>query len=172
MKILKKILHGIDKISEFIGKIDSFILVIIILIVGFEVVMRYVFKSPTLWVTEGAGFLFGSYIVLGGAYIQLKKSHTAMDILYNKFSTRTKALVDALCFFLLALYCIALIWKGGERAIFAIKTNEHSTSLWAPSLIPIKCALPIGAFFMLLQGIAKWIRDIIVVVKGEEYIDF
>ena len=169
--MLKKVLHGIDKISEYVGKANSFVLLVIIFATFYEVFVRYFLNSPTSWSSELCSNAFAIYMMLGGAYVLYKKGHVTMDIVSSRLSPRAKALVDVLTSFLGFSFLIVLIWKGGEKAVNAIVTNEHSTSVWAPSLIPFRLCLPVGCFFFLLQAIAKFIRDLTILIKGEDCID-
>lgn len=170
--MLKKILHGVDKISSFIGKIDSFLLIVIIAATFYEVVVRYFFKSPTSWSNELCSIIFGIYVMLGGCYVHLNKAHVTMDIFSSKFSLRTKALVDIITFVFTFTFLFVMIWKGGQRAIQSIQMNEHSPTVWAPTMIPTRLALPVGCFFFLLQGLAQFVRDIIILIKGEAGLEY
>ncbi len=118
---MKKALRFIDRINEYTGKAVSFLLLFLIAIVTYEVIARYVFKSPTIWVHELSAMLFGAYIVLAGGYIHYLKAHVAMDIFYNRLSVRKKALLDVITFVFIFMFCLALIWKGGQRALFPFK---------------------------------------------------
>lgn len=164
---MKTVLHYIDLVSEWTGKSISFLIIVLNLVIGYEVIARYLLNAPTKWAHEASGMLFGTYIVIGGAYILLNKGHVNMDIFYNRLSKRHKALLDIITFWVFAFFCAALLWKGWERAWYSLKTMEHSSTIWGPPLYPIKLVLPIGAFLLLLQGIANFTRDVITLVKGE-----
>ncbi|GAH80376.1 unnamed protein product [marine sediment metagenome] len=43
---------------------------------------------------------------------------------------------------------------------------ERSTSVWHPPLYPLKLTMPIAAFLILLQGLAKFIRDLNAAIMG------
>lgn len=163
---LEKYLHYIDLVSEYSGKFISLLIIVLNLIIGYEVIARYVLNSPTIWVHELSGMLFGTYIVLGAAYILSIKGHVNMDLVYNRLSRRQQAFIDIITFGVFAAFCVALIFKGGERALYSIKIMEHSSSIWGPILFPIKMMLPIGAFLLFLQGIANLARDVNTLVKG------
>ncbi len=169
---MKKVLKAIDSINEGVGKVVAFLLPVIFILVTCEVFARYILNRPTLWISEFTTALFGIYFVLAGGYVMKLKAHVSMDIFYVKWPVRVRALVDMLTFVLTATFCIALIWKGGDRALFSISIWEHSTSIWGPPVWWVKACLPIGAFLMLLQVIAKFIRDLMVLVKGEDYIGY
>ncbi|GAB6152725.1 TRAP transporter small permease subunit [Desulfosporosinus burensis] len=164
---MRIILHYLDFVSEWTGKLISFLIIVLSLVIGYEVIARYLLNAPTIWVHEASGMLFGTYIVLGGAYVLSIGGHVNMDLVYNRLSIRQQALLDIITFWVFAAFCVTLIWTGWERAWYSIKVMEKSASIWGPPLYPIKLVLPIGAFLLLLQGIAKFARDVITLVKGE-----
>lgn len=166
MKRLTSCLHIIDMISEWSGKIVSYTILILISIITFEVVSRYIFRQPTNWVHETSAFLFGGMFLLGGAYTLLEKAHVSMDVFYARFSIRKKAVVDLVMSFLFFLFCGVLVWVGGSTAWNSILNRELSQSSWGPPLYPIKTVIPIGALLMLLQGSAKFVRDLVTVFRG------
>ena len=108
---------------------------------------------------------------MAGAWILQKQAHVTMDIFSSHFSPRVKAIIDIVTCFLGFSFLIILIWKGGARAMMAITTNEHSTSVWAPTMIPFYCCLPLGAGVFALQYLGDLVRNIMVLIKGEEYLE-
>ena len=165
MNFLNKALNLIDAVSEWTGKVVSFLIMALAFLVGFEVVMRYVFQSPTVWAGEVSIMMFGTFVIIGGAYTLRYNGHVNMDILHGKFPPRIRALVDIITSFLAFAFVIAILWKGGHSAWKSIKALEHASTLWAPPLYPIRTMVPIGAFLLLLQLLARLIRDIMTLFK-------
>ena len=64
---------------------------------------------------------------------------------------------------------VLLVYYGGSLAWESLSTLEHSQSAWNPPIYPVKLTIPLGAGLLLLQGIAKLIRDILFLVKGVDY---
>jgi TRAP-type mannitol/chloroaromatic compound transport system permease small subunit len=110
--------------------------------------------------------LFGTYCLLGGAITLYMGKHVNMDVIYTRLSPKGKATIDIITFWFFVLFCIALIWKGGEVGWRSVMTLEHSGSVWNPPVYYFKMMLPIGAFLLLLQGIAKFTRDVMTIVSG------
>jgi TRAP-type mannitol/chloroaromatic compound transport system permease small subunit len=57
---------------------------------------------------------------------------------------------------------------GGRFAMNSLSFRETLSSAWAPPIYPIKFAIPVAAFLLLLQGLAKYIRDLHLAVTGKE----
>ena len=93
---MRKILHVIDAINERAGAISSWLLLVLITVILYEVIARYVFNKPTTWGFGTLRMISGAIVVLGWAYAQRYKSHIRVDILYTRFSLRKKAFVDVI----------------------------------------------------------------------------
>ena len=59
-----------------------------------------------------------------------------------------------------------LIWQGWEMTAFAMKTNQVTNSMWHPITWPVKLAMPLGGFLLLMQGTADFIRDLHLAIRG------
>lgn len=165
--ILNRFLQLIDSFSDWSGKIVSVLVLGILGVLLFEIVARYVFHAPTLWAHETSSFIFGFYFLLGAAYCLRVKGHVSVEILYDRLSPRTKAILDVVTFFLFLAMCITLIWYGGKAAANSWRLNEHTNSVWGPPLYPLRTVVPIGALLLLIQGIGKFVRDLTVAVTGK-----
>lgn len=169
MKALRGILSLIDSINEWVGKTFSYLILILASIVGFEIVMRYGFNRPTVWVNELSAMLFGTFTILGGAFTARYNGHVGMDVVYGQVSEKGRAVLDVICYFLLFLpFLGVLVWKGGASAWQSVMMLEHDSTQWGPPLYPIRMMLPMGAFLFLLQATAKMVRDLFILFGAEK----
>jgi TRAP-type mannitol/chloroaromatic compound transport system permease small subunit len=165
-KGVSSLLNFVDNTSKWTGRVVSFLIVVLTFLICLEVVARYLLNRPTIWVHETSAMLMGAYIIFGGAYTLYTGGHVNMDVVYGRLLPKHKALIDVFTFWLFLLFCWALLWMGGDSAWRALKNLEHSGSLWNPPIYPFKLILPIGVFLLLLQGLAKFVRDAITLVTG------
>ncbi len=168
MSVLKRLVNGIDALSKGTGRVVSYLIPIMMLILLYEVVLRYVFNEPTRWVHELTLYMFGSYFMLLGGYALYSRSHIVMDLLYSRWSPRTQAIVDVFTYLLFFFFIGSLFWLSGDWAIAAVLRLEHSRSAWGPPVWPFKLILPLSAFLLLLAGVAKFIRDLNMAISGKE----
>lgn len=66
MKVLGEILQIIDNINEWTGNILKFLVIALMLLVSYDVIMRYIFSRPTEWGQEMNGYLQLGVVFLGG----------------------------------------------------------------------------------------------------------
>jgi TRAP-type mannitol/chloroaromatic compound transport system permease small subunit len=163
-----KILRWIDKTNEYLGKGVSLFMIPLLLIMVMETFLRYVLDAPTIWGTEMASFLFAAYILLGGGYTLLTNSHANMNALYDRVPKRVQALFDLITSIAFFLYCAVLFWQSSKYAYEVIITWRHTGTDWNPPLAPVLVTLPIGVLLMLLQGIAQFVRNVRLLLTGQE----
>ena len=168
MEKLKSILKLIDTVSEYQGRIVSVLIFPVIFIVLFEVISRYAFNAPTIWGHELSSHIIGTFVILGGAYALYLKSHVNVDVLYAKLSPRKRAILDLVSWCFFYLFIGIMLYEGVELAVRAWTIVERSQTPFAIPTYPLKTIIPIGAFFILLQGLAKTARDVVMVVTGKE----
>jgi len=172
MEKINQFLKIVDGVSKWTGKTVSWLVVVLTLMLAYEVLMRYLLNSPTKWVFDMSYMVGGSYFILGEAYTLLKKKHVRIDIFYSRFSDRGKALVDIIFYLIFffplwggLLYALIpyvyLSWEIGERSM---------QGYWMPVIYPFKTVMPVAVSFLLLQGIAEFIRCILTFAKrGADY---
>jgi len=170
MQKVSSTLRLIDTISDWSGKIVSFMLVFMVAFMSYEVVLRYIFNAPTRWVFETVQFLFGAFCILGGAYALRHRAHVNMEVIYVRFPLRMRAIVDLITSTLFFLLIVVLLWGGWEFAWRSVQTLETTFTPWNPPLYPLKLTIPLAAFLILLQGLAKFVRDLIMAITRREMV--
>lgn len=156
---MRKFCRIIDAVSEWTGKGISFLLIPMVLLLVYEIIMRYAFNNPTVFAHETSLFLYGTTGMLAGAWVLRHDEHVRMDAIYGRLPPRTRAIIDLATAPLLFFILVVLIWQGGDMAYFSVKVNEHTQTPWGPPYYPLKLAIPLSAFLLLLAGLAKFIRD-------------
>jgi len=166
---LKKILHIIDTISEWTGRIFSWIIVVLTILVIAEVILRRFFGRPTIWNFEVTIQLYAFHFMIVSAYALLYKSHVAIDIIYARLSQKTKAICDIITYSTF-FFPFLLVWlyQGIKYAGKSWAMHETSWSVFAPPLYPIKTVIPLVAFLLLIQGFAAFIRQLYILIKEKE----
>jgi TRAP-type mannitol/chloroaromatic compound transport system permease small subunit len=166
--IMKKVLRVIDSISRWSGLIARWGCLALVLILCFEVMMRYVFDNPTIWAHESSTMLGVFIVTIGWSYVHSKRGHVRVDVFYARMSPRGKAIIDVCCFLVFFLpLLLVLIYAAGKMMWEAYIFNEVlMQSYWYPPALPIRTVVVIGLCTFLLQGFADFTRDAYLLVKG------
>ena len=122
--------------------------------------MRYLFNSPTLWSAELVTFMCGALYTVAGGYVLSRGGHVKVDVLYMRWSLRKQAFTDIFTIFLFLAFCGALLYAGVDWTWTAIVNGNTTGSHWDPIVWPVRMLIPLSAFLLILQGIAKFIRDL------------
>jgi TRAP-type mannitol/chloroaromatic compound transport system permease small subunit len=170
MRVLKKILKIIDSVSIVQGYVMAIALLVLIFLVVFEVIMRYVFNAPTIWGTELQLFIYAGILLLTTAFTLQRGMHARVDLMVNFLSPRTREVVAFLTYLLFFLpFTLIIFIKGIGFAAASWKILETSVwSGWQPPLYPIKTIIPIAFLMLLCQGLAEMTRHGIAIFKGEK----
>lgn len=165
---MTKILALIDAISTWTGKAVSILSLFTAVIITYEIVARELFNSPTTWAAESTVFACAILYLLGGAWTLLQDGHVRVDLLHNRFSPRTKAIVEVVTFVPFALYIGVMLWATTKYAMQSVELRETTMTPWNPPIYPIKIVMVVALVLLLLQQTAKVVRDLYFIVKGEE----
>ncbi len=162
MQAVYAFMRGITRLNDWLGRAVALLVLVMFGLLLAEVFFRYAWGAPVVWTGELGQLLFGVYGVLAGGYVMAHHGHVNVDLVYSRFSPRTKAAVDVCTSFMFFIFVGALVYFGTSFALESISYWERSMSAWNPPIWPVKLAIPIGAFLLLLQGLVKLIRDILV----------
>ncbi len=163
---MKGFVEVVGQISEISGKVVSFLVILLTGVILYEISARYMFKSPTIWAHEVAQMIYGAYVILLGAYAFQKGVHVNVELLYRKFSPRARAVIDLFTWLLFYFFCGLILVKGWEMAWESFQLGETEPTSFAPVVWPIKLTIPVGAFLILLRGLAKFVQDLQVAITG------
>ena len=166
---LNTLLKGFDWVSEWTGRIFVWLIIPLTVLVVFEVISRRVFNAPHIWATEVTNYIYGPHFMLVAAFTLLYKSHVSIDIIYGRFSARTRGILDIITYLVFFFpFCIIVFHQGIVFAQTSWSIGETSESA-ALRIVPlIKSVIPFSFGLLLLQGLGNFIRSIMQLVKGKE----
>ena len=156
MKAYSKFLDIVEKIEKVMLCISVAVMLVVMI---YQVILRYIFANATAWSEELARYLFIFQVMLASAIGIRRNSHLQIDALIHLLKPRWRMLstvistligVVFLCFLL--VYSIDLVKTGA---------NNLSVGLGVPMSIPYLC-LPIGTVLMILTSVEvifKQVRD-------------
>ena len=166
-KAIKAYVRYVDAVNRVLGNLVMYLALVMMGVLLFASVTRYVFNVPFVWIIEMAQFLMAAYYILGGGYSMQLDAHVRMDVLYERWTTKTRAFMDSITAFFLVFYLIIMVRGGISSSAYSLKYNQTNYSAWAPPMAPIKIIMTVGIVLMLLQAIAIFFRDLAKVTGRE-----
>jgi len=166
---MQKFLLTVDRLSTFVGKIFSWCIVGLTLMITWEIFSRYALNTPHDWAFDGMIQLYGMLFMMSGAYTLSKNNMVRGDVLYGFFPPRLQASLDLTLYFVFFLPGVtALIWAGYRYFLESWAILEHSgITANGPPVYQYKAVIPIAGAFLLLQGIAEIIRCVRCLKEGQ-----
>ncbi len=157
----------VDAVNRKVGRIVLYLVFGMMGLLLFASISRTFFNVPFVWVMEMAQFTMAAYYLLGGGYSMQLKAHVRMDVLYERWSPKKRAKVDAWTSGFLIFYLVVLLYGAISSTVYAIQYGQRNYSTWGPPMAPIKVIMTIGIALMLLQAIAAFFRDV-AKARGKE----
>ncbi len=158
---ISRLLEIQDGISEMIGKAVSWMCLVMIGVLLFEIAARYLFLSPTSWAHESTTMLYGTFCILGGVYTHKHHAHGRSEVVYHLFPVRGRAVLDVLTNCIVLIMFGVFFFAAVEFALESWQRGELSSkSTWAPPIYPFKSILPLAVGLIWLQTLVHLVRDI------------
>jgi len=179
---LLKISRAIDNLTNRLGWLLNWLVLIVIGVGFFNVSARYLGRFIGVQLSSNAlidlqWYLFSIIFLLGFAYILLHGENVRVDFIYSKMSTKKRALIDFLGTVLFLLpFCILGIWvtfnpvlqSWGRLSDGSWGTWEMSSDANGLPRAPIKTMIPIGLLLLFLQGISQTIKYLAILCGYEQ----
>jgi TRAP-type mannitol/chloroaromatic compound transport system permease small subunit len=167
MEFLKKAVAFGESINEWIGKgMVTSAVVLFILVIFSNVILRYVFNTSFVFMSELEWHVFAFIFLMGAGYTLLHEGHVRVDIFYSLMDRKKKALIN---FFGVLLFlipsCYVVLTTTIPWAIVSYEIGEVSIDPGGiPARFIIKAALPLGYFLMLVQGVILGIKSFCILM--------
>lgn len=188
----RRLISWIDTLNEWVGKIVAIMIIPLCAAMVYEVVVRKLGTSPSLWLPEMwrwvsnpgsptlvspaptlwaydiSRMLYGAMFMLGAGYALARGVHIRADFLYRNWSDRTQGIVDLILYTLLFFPgMLYLFYYSVDFAYAAWSRNERGMdTAWMPAMGPIKSCIPIGVALLILQGVSEWLKSAYAARKG------
>ena len=156
-----RVVAAIDAVSTVAGWVAGWLIVPMTLVVAYEVAARYAFNAPTRWASHFTYMLYGAQFMLAAAYTLLKGGHIRTDVFSERWSSVTRARIDAVSYVLFFFPgMLFILYAGGVEARQAWEIGERAGA-WP--VYPFKAVIPLTALLLVLQGLSELIKCVRVI---------
>lgn len=147
----------VTRLNRLLFYIAAALMGIVVPVMLYEVVSRYVFDAPTTWGMELATLLFGPYFLLGGPYLLHLRGHVNLDLVHRRLPPRWQRRADLFSHVVIMTFCAILLHASLPLALQAWEYGETSFSAWNPPIWPYKFAVPASVALLGLQSLAEFL---------------
>lgn len=161
MIFLRQLEHVIGRLSGAFGWLAGWLCILMIGVVFYDVIARYVFQGGSIALQEMEWHLFAAVFLLGAAYTMREDANVRVDVFYARMHPRKKAMIDIFgtVFFVLPM-CSLILFSSYDFVAYSYQIKEVSGD---PGGLPYRFAfnalLPLGYFLVLLQSLAVISRN-------------
>ncbi len=165
MKFLEKFARTIDSLSDKIGSLVGWLTTLMVLVVFYDTLMRYVFKKGSVGLQELEWHLFSIVFLVGAAYTLKQGAHVRVDIIFLNLSDKTKAWIDFLgTFVFLIPFSVMVILSTKGFIVNSWAVGEVSPDPGGlPARYILKTMIPIGFFLLIIQGLSEAAKNLMVI---------
>ena len=168
LKLINKTSAILEYVCEVSGKTIAWLVLFMVLLVCYDVTMRYLFKGGSITLQELEWHIFSVIFLLGIAYTFKHDDHVRLDLFYqSRFMDDIKrAWVNIFGGILFLIpFCLLIIISSWP---FVYQSFIHGEGSPDPGGLPfrwlLKSAIPLGFFLLLLQGIADIFKNLVKVI--------
>jgi len=156
----------LDRVTHLLWLFAGALIVLMALVIGYGVVMRYIFRDPSSYAYEITCMLMLGGALLSIAHTQRLGRHLRIDMLDRFFSEKVRGILLNIVSPVLGLFVATLlVWKSWEKAWFVLQSGQVTNTLAIPTF-PMMIVVPIGAGLLCLVLIAQILRYL-VSLKGK-----
>ncbi len=155
-------MNSINRAISIAGALAAFALISLVLLVAYDALARYLFSSGSIALQELEWHLFDVVIMLAIGYTLKMNSHVRVDIFYEHFSQKRKALVDLFAQLIFVIpFSFLIVYVGFEFVLLSFSQMEGSSN---PGGLPyrfiVKALMPLAFVLLLLQSIREIVNAI------------
>jgi TRAP-type C4-dicarboxylate transport system permease small subunit len=147
-----------DRVIDGMAALGAAMIVLMALWITYEVIARYAFNAPTIWVTDLSEYTMLYATFLAAPWLVREGGHVQVDILVSRLSTRHQHALRVITCLLAAAASAVLLWQGVEATWDTFSRNQHMARAWAIPRWTILVIIPLGSFFMVLEWLRAAVR--------------
>jgi TRAP-type C4-dicarboxylate transport system permease small subunit len=150
----------VDLVTWSMSRVAMWAIAFIVAIIFYEVVLRYIFLNPTLWVNELSLWVAGGVYLTAGLYSLQQRSHIRIFIIYDLAPRWLRKVCDSLSVFCVCVFAFAVIWGGyGEAKAKLLRWETFGTAFDPPIPATIKPLILLTLLLLAIQAVSNLYYD-------------
>ena len=159
MTFAGKLADGIDWFIDLVGRAIAWLALVVALVMGANVFMRYGLSIGFIWSQELEWHLLVPLTLIGMSYALRHGEHVRVDVLFANFSDRTKHAINVLSAVIAMLFSLFVIGLSIGFVMQSWNMGEGSPNPGGmPALYLMKAMIPLGFALLFLQSLSQAIQ--------------
>ncbi len=158
---MKKTFNLLELLIKWVGYIAGTALALLIVLIVYDALMRYLFQSGSIALQELEWHLFDVVIMLGIAYTLQRASHVRVDIFYDQYSDKMRHIINIIGILLFILpFSLLIIYVGFDFVLLSFEQLEASSD---PGGLPyrfiVKSLMPLAFVLLIVQSLSEVYKE-------------
>lgn len=150
----------LDRVSIVISRVLMLMVAVIVVIIFYEVIMRYLFQRPTIWANEMSLWLGGLIYLFSGMYVMQQRAHIRIFILYDVCPRWLQRAFDVVSTVFICVFAFAVVYGGFTEAKQKLMRWETFGTAWDPPIpATMKPLVLVVVILIAVQAVANLIAD-------------
>ena len=145
------IIRCIEGLTNAVGVIAAWAFFAVGVMIGVEVVARYIFNAPTTWAEEMSRFLQIWATYLAAAYVLKNRDMIRVGLIDERVGTAARRALDLFALAVIAVFAAVAIVFGIEIVADSVHFGRRTSTMMAVPLWMTESAIPIGGGLLLVQ---------------------
>lgn len=158
---MRKTFNFLELLIKWVGYIAGTALALLIVLIVYDALMRYLFQSGSIALQELEWHLFDVVIMLGIAYTLQRASHVRVDIFYDQYSDKMRHIINIIGILLFILpFSLLIIYVGFDFVLLSFEQLEASSD---PGGLPyrfiVKSLMPLAFVLLIVQSLSEVYKE-------------
>ena len=154
-KPISRASHIFNRILDIAVVIAGIILIYMMLSVCVDVVMRYFFNMPTIWVVEVAAYCLLFITFLVAAWVLKREGHVKIELLLDRMRPGGQNLLNGITSIIAAIVFLVITWYGIKITWNLYQTNFIVNTVLMPPKFIIMFIIPLGTLLFSIQLVIR-----------------
>ena len=161
MNAMLALSRAIDAITERVGRVVYWLVLIVVLISAANAIVRKLFNYSSNAYLEIQWYLFSVIFLFGAGYTLLRNEHVRIDIIAGRLSARAQNWIDVIGIVLfLWPMSFVIMWMSWPLFVDSLTRHEVSSNAGGLLIWPARLMMPIGFALLIMQSVSELIKRI------------
>jgi TRAP-type C4-dicarboxylate transport system permease small subunit len=154
----RRFVSAVNALSTAFGALSAALFAAAMLVICHMILVRYVFRAPTIWHTDFAVYAATAAVFLGAPYVLMKRGHVGVDVVETLVPAWTRRILRVVGNLFGLAFCASMLVASALFAHEAWASDWLTPGVWQIPLWIPSLPLPVGFALLCLQYVAEFLQ--------------